>query len=173
MTTADYPRALETDVVLRDGSTCTSGRSAPEDRDRMLAFLEGSRPTRAWFRFFSAAGLDGRRMGTDVDYAEPLRPRGDGRRRIGRIVAHAALRAARAARAEVAFAVADELHGHGVATILLAHLAAGRAESATSRTFIANVLPGTGGCSRCFRESGFPMLLRSSRASSSSSCRPR
>jgi predicted CoA-binding protein/GNAT superfamily N-acetyltransferase len=161
MTTADYPRALETDVVLRDGSTLHVRPIRAEDRDGMLAFLEGLSPDSRLFRFFSAGGrLDqAADWATDVDYA--------GRFGLvatagkdGRIVAHAAYVRLDAARAEVAFAVADELHGHGVATTLLAHVAAA-ARDRDVTTFIAIVLPGNHRMLEVLRNSGFPISVRS------------
>jgi N-acetylglutamate synthase-like GNAT family acetyltransferase len=61
-------------------------------------------------------------------------------------------------RAEVAFAVADAWHGHGIATILLAHLAEAAAASGVD-TFTAVVLPGNRQMLEVFRDSGFPITV--------------
>ena len=62
--------------------------------------------------------------------------------------------------AEVAFAVADELQGHGLGTILLAHLAQVADEHGIA-TFEAEVLPQNHRMIEVFRESGFPVEVRS------------
>ena len=63
-------------------------------------------------------------------------------------------------RAEVAFLVADAWQGRGISTILLAHLAAVAAAHGIS-TFVAEVLPDNHRMIEVFRESGFPVELRS------------
>ena len=73
-----------------------------------------------------------------------------------RVVAHAVFELERADRAEVAFAVADEMQGRGLATVLIAHLA----QVASARgvtTFTATVLPENRRMISVFRESGFPV----------------
>ena len=64
-------------------------------------------------------------------------------------------------RAEVAFAVADEMQGRGLATVLIAHLA----QVASARgitTFTATVLPENRRMISVFRESGFPVEVHAS-----------
>ena len=63
---------------------------------------------------------------------------------------------AHADRAEVAFAVADALQGHGIGTRLLEHLA-GLAREQGIRTFDAYVLAGNRRMLDVFRDSGFAM----------------
>jgi acetyl coenzyme A synthetase (ADP forming)-like protein len=159
MTIADYPRELETDVVLRDGSTVHVRPVRATDRDGLLAFLEALSPDSRWFRFFSGGGDLRQAAGwaADVDYAGRLglvATAGAG----ARIVAHAAYAHIGAGHAEVAFAVADELHGRGVATILLAHLAAA-ARDRDIGTFTALVLPENHRMLEVFRDSGFPLSV--------------
>ena len=62
-------------------------------------------------------------------------------------------------RAEVAFAVADAWHGHGIATVLLAHLAAAAAEEGIE-TFTATVLSENRRMLGVFHDSGFPVVAR-------------
>jgi acetate---CoA ligase (ADP-forming) len=57
-------------------------------------------------------------------------------------------------RAEVAFAVADAWQGHGIATVLLAHLAQS-ASSAGIETFEATVLSSNHRMLQVFHDSGF------------------
>ena len=78
-----------------------------------------------------------------------------------RVVAHAVFELERADRAEVAFAVADEMQGRGLATVLIAHLA----QVASARgitTFTAIVLPENRRMISVFRESGFPVEVHAS-----------
>ena len=63
-------------------------------------------------------------------------------------------------RAEVAFLVDDRWQGKGIATIMLAHLAAASQEHGIE-TFTAEVLPHNHRMIEVFRESGFPVELRS------------
>ncbi len=62
--------------------------------------------------------------------------------------------------AEVAFAIADDYQGHGLATVLLAHLAA-HAHARGVTTFTASVLPENHRMIDVFRESGFPVEVAS------------
>ena len=62
-------------------------------------------------------------------------------------------------RAEVAFAVADAWHGHGIATVLLAHLAAAAADEGIE-TFTATVLSENRRMLGVFHDSGFPVVSR-------------
>jgi GNAT superfamily N-acetyltransferase len=71
----------------------------------------------------------------------------------------AAPRRARPGRAEVAFAVADAWHGHGIATVLLAHLAHA-ASAAGIGAFEATVLSENRHMLGVFHDSGFPVASR-------------
>ena len=62
--------------------------------------------------------------------------------------------------AEVAFAVADRLQGHGLATLLLAHLAEVALDNDIS-VFHAEVMPENHRMLEVFRESGFPVEVSS------------
>jgi acetyl coenzyme A synthetase (ADP forming)-like protein len=155
-----YPHNRATDVVLRDGSTVHVRPVRHEDHDAIRAFLGAVSRDSIWFRFFGAANLDwAADWSVDVDYvdryaliAETGRP--------ARVIAHAAYLRIDRRRAEVAFLVADEDQGHGLSTIMLAHLAeAAGAESIT--TFVADVLPANHRMIETFRQSGFPVELRS------------
>ena len=135
-----------------------SGPSSPADapgaaRVPRRALSENSR----WLRFFS--------LGVNLDKAARGRGAGDRPEGYGlivttgaeeRVVAHAVFELERPDRAEVAFAVADEMQGRGLATVLIAHLA----QVASARgvtTFTATVLPENRRMISVFRESGFPV----------------
>lgn len=62
----------------------------------------------------------------------------------------------------MAFLVADAWQGHGISTIMLAHLASAAAQHGI-RTFIAEVLPANHRMIDVFRQSGFPLETHSSR----------
>ncbi len=156
---AVYPADREADIVLRDGSTAHVRPVRATDREAMHAFLSGVSEDAIWFRFFSMANLD---WATDwalnVDYrdrfglvVETGSPR--------RIVAHAAYVRIEPDSAEVAFLVSDAWQGHGIATVLLAHLAESAAAAGVA-TFVADVLPGNHKMITVFRESGFAVDVR-------------
>ncbi|MEA2469105.1 MAG: hypothetical protein QOE38_103 [Thermoleophilaceae bacterium] len=150
----------ETEVVLRDGSTVHVRPIAPDDQGHMRAFLGLLSESSRRLRFFSG--------GVNLDWAAAaaietsfpgsygiVATRGD-----DRIVAHATYGMASDDRAEVAFAVADEMQGMGIATTLLAHLAEAAAEGGI-RWFEAEVLPENHRMVDVFRDSGFAVRTRS------------
>jgi GNAT superfamily N-acetyltransferase len=148
--------ATEADVVLRDGSRVHVRPIAPEDRDRMRTFLGSLSKESRRLRYFSG--------GANLDWAAGAAvgvryPAGYGivaTRDDDRIVAHATYCTAAEGTAEVAFAVADELQGLGIATMLLARLAAAADEQGI-HWFEAEVLPENHRMLDVFRDSGFTM----------------
>jgi acetate---CoA ligase (ADP-forming) len=159
-TKARYPREREAEVVLRDGATVHVRPVRIDDGPAIHAFLEAVSPESIAFRFFGAANLTwATSWSVDVDYSdryglvvESGSPR--------TIVSHATYARIEATRAEVAFLVADAWQGRGISTILLAHLAE-IAEEQGVTTFVAEVLPHNHRMIDVFRESGFPVELRS------------
>ena len=148
----------ETDIVLRDGSTVHVRPSTTEDVPRLRAFLESLSEQSRWFRFFSAGvNLDAaaRSAAAPDDGLALIALRG------GAVVGHGTYICGAAGRAEVAFAVADAWHGHGIATVLLAHLAHA-ASAAGIDTFTATVLAGNHRMLGVFHESGFLVSARRS-----------
>jgi acetyl coenzyme A synthetase (ADP forming)-like protein len=150
-----YPHHREADVVLRDGSTVHLRPVRPGDEQALLELFEGLGDSSTNFRFFSGGtdlGAAAARM-ADVDFVERyglVATRGDG----GRSVGHATYLADSPGRAEVAFAIADEMQGLGLGTILLAHLAE-VAEENGIQLFFAEVLPENHRMIEVFRDSGF------------------
>ena len=150
----------ETDIVLRDGSTMHVRPSTVEDVPRLRAFLASLSDVSRWFRFFSA--------GVNLDAAaRSAAAPGDGLSLIalrgseGTVVGHGTYICGAPGRAEVAFAVADAWHGHGIATVLLAHLAH-TASTEGVDTFTATVLSGNHRMLGVFHESGFLISARRS-----------
>lgn len=155
-----YPRELETDVVLRDGSTVHVRPVRADDAPAIRTFLEELSPESIAFRFFGAPNLGWvTSWSVDVDYSDRLALVAEtGSPRT--IIAHAAYVRQDAERAEVAFMVADAWQGQGISTILLAHLAA-VADRHGMSAFTAEVLPANHRMIEVFRESGFPIEMRS------------
>jgi acetyl coenzyme A synthetase (ADP forming)-like protein len=161
MTTAVYPEERAVDVALRDGSTVRVRPVRPDDAPALELFLTRLSPDSRAFRFFSL-GVNlhaAAASAADVDYHDAYgvvaiaRP-------DQRIVGHACYVRTSPERAEIAFATADELQGHGLATTLLAHLAEAAAAAGVT-IFTATVLPANHRMIRVFSESGFPVQIRS------------
>ncbi|HSS43097.1 MAG TPA: GNAT family N-acetyltransferase [Solirubrobacterales bacterium] len=150
-----YPAHREADVVLHDGSTVHLRSVRPDDEEGLREFLAGLGAESRAFRFFSGAVDLGRAAAAfaDVDYA---RRYGLVAVRGGRgIVGHGLYVGGHEGRAEVAFAVGEELQGRGLGTILLAHLAEVAAENGFT-DFVADVLPQNHRMIEMFRQSGLP-----------------
>jgi acyl-CoA synthetase (NDP forming)/GNAT superfamily N-acetyltransferase len=156
------PVAADVHIALRDGSTARVRPVSPADTAALRAFLGGLSENSRWLRFFS--------LGVNLDKAAAMAAQGDRPEGYGlivttgaeeRVVAHAVFELERPDRAEVAFAVADEMQGRGLATVLIAHLA----QVASARgvtTFTATVLPENRRMISVFRESGFPVEVHAS-----------
>src|SRR5579884_3853626 len=158
--TSRYPTEREADIVLRDGTTVHVRPVRGGDDAAIRAFFEGVSVDSIGFRFFGMPNL-GRatRWAVDVDYADRFGLVVEtGTPRV--IIAHAVYARIDAARAEVAFLVTDAWQGYGIATILLAHLAEVAQQHGIS-TFVAEVLPQNHRMVDVFRESGFPVEVRS------------
>ena len=155
-----YPSHREADVVLRDGSTLSVRPVRSADEQGLRRFFEGLSEESRMFRFFSAAAstsdavLEGAGRRLPRHATAWSRP---GVRRLS-VVAHALYVRTATRRAEVAFAIADEMQGRGLGTILLAHLAEA-AEDNGIATFEAEVLPQNHRMIEVFRESGFPVEI--------------
>src|SRR5215217_6165907 len=153
------PAVQPVDVALRDGSTVRVRAVRPDDLDGLRALLSGMSESSRWLRFLSAGANLDRAAAAGADP-------GDGAGLVvtvgseERIVAHAMFGIEAPGRAEIAFEVADEWHGRGIATILLAHLA-NVARRAGVRTFVAYVHPTNRRMIGVFRESGFPVEVHS------------
>jgi acyl-CoA synthetase (NDP forming)/GNAT superfamily N-acetyltransferase len=146
------------DVALRDGSTVRVRPVRPGDVDGLGALLGGMSEESRWLRFLTAAA----NLESAARFAADP---GDGAGLVvtagspERIVAHALYALETPDRAELAFEVADEWHGRGIATILLAHLAS-LAERQGVATFVAYVHASNHRMIGVFRESGFAVEVR-------------
>src|SRR6266702_107984 len=131
---------LESHVALRDGSVAHILPISAADEARLLELLRGLSDDDRRLRFFS--------LGNDLSRAAHDEATVDNVHSLGllatvgspeRIVGHALYAPAGDARAEVAFAIAAEFQGRGLATILLGHLADAAAVNGVD-TFAAVVL---------------------------------
>jgi acyl-CoA synthetase (NDP forming)/GNAT superfamily N-acetyltransferase len=143
------------DVVVRDGSTVCLRRAVDRDIPALLAFLASLSPHSLYQRFMGLPVLT-------PDRVRLLTPSSE--RRGAALIAecHDAIVAfagfyplsAEGTNAEVAFAVADAMQGHGIGTKLLEQLAAvARAQGIF--TFEADVLGDNQRMLDVFRESGY------------------
>jgi acetate---CoA ligase (ADP-forming) len=159
-TSAPYPRDREADVVLRDGSTLHIRPVRAADEAALRAFFTALSEESMVLRFFARANVDWvTSWALDVDYTDRFALVAvSGAKHT--IVAHAAYIRTWCDRAEVAFVVSDAWQGHGIATILLAQLAAAAQRHGIS-TFTSMVMPVNHRMIEVFRESGFPVDTRS------------
>jgi acetyl coenzyme A synthetase (ADP forming)-like protein len=144
-----------TDVVVRDGSTVCLRRAGEQDVDALIDFLQSLSLESLYRRFHGRPVLTPSRMrlliGLDGSPSAALVVESG-----GRIVAFASYHREDHAteRAEVAFAVADAVQGHGIGTRLLEQLAK-LAREAGIETFDAYVLNDNLQMLDVFRSSGF------------------
>ncbi|HQV47272.1 MAG TPA: GNAT family N-acetyltransferase, partial [Nitrospira sp.] len=114
-------------VVLSDGSTALLRIAQPSDADELQHFVERLSPEARRHRFFSETAPPAEVIRTLCDPSDPRRSltvialrRQDGALRV---IASGSYHARDPHQAEVAMAVDDRLHGHGLGTLLLERLA--------------------------------------------------
>jgi acetyl coenzyme A synthetase (ADP forming)-like protein len=153
------PEAPAEDVVLRDGSTLRLRVPTAADEDLLIGFFEALSSDSRYLRFHGATTIDQQTVAGALE--TDWRTRGSllgelaGRDGLMRPVALATLvRLRDPRRSEVAFAVADELHGRGIGTRLLERLAAHAADAGIEE-LVAEVLPHNVAMLRVFDEAGF------------------
>jgi len=162
-----HPGEYSARVVLRDETAVRLRAVRPDDRAAFQRGFSQLSPEAVYHRFFQTKGslTDAElRYLTEVDFRDHValvvildqvvetastRYAPGALMGVGRFVRLPE----RADRAEVAFTVADELQGRGVATQLLAHLA-GIARHLGIRTFVAEVLPDNRAMLAVFEHSG-------------------
>ncbi|HEY6122895.1 MAG TPA: GNAT family N-acetyltransferase [Pyrinomonadaceae bacterium] len=151
------------DVVLRDGSTVHVRQMRSDDEQLLFNLFRSLSDESRWMRFFGATKDSGL-------LAEARREtRLDPSRTFGliafsgpeqRVVGHAFYTAISDDRAEVAFTIANEFQGRGLATILLGELAEVAGANGI-QVFEAEVVPENHAMLGVFRESGFHIKVRS------------
>ena len=152
------------DVILRDGSTLRLRPPHSNDAEALVDFFARLSERSVYQRFhgFPTLGLRTVEPFVDPDWVDRGALMGtlssDGASE--RVVALANfVRLRDPACAEVAFAVADELQGHGVGTRLLEQLADVAADAGIS-TFVAEVMPDNAAMLRVFADAGFVVSRR-------------
>jgi acetyl coenzyme A synthetase (ADP forming)-like protein len=154
-----YPITDVVDVALRDGKSIHIRPVQEADRMASHAFFEHLSSESLWFRFLGLPNLDWvTSWSVDVDYADRYAVVATSGAEES-IVAHGAYARIDADHAEVAFVVADAWQKHGIATIMLGHLAAA-AERHGISLFTAWVTPSNQRMVQVFRDSGFPVQVR-------------
>ena len=146
------------DVILRDGRALRLRPPGRTDLEALVAFFAGLSPESRYLRFHGAISVDAHHL---ERFVEPDWDAGGALIatlrdvRDERVVALASWTRLRDPHsAEIAFAVADELQGHGLGTRLLEQLAASAAGAGIER-FVAEVLPGNRAMLSVFADAGF------------------
>ncbi|HEX3298673.1 MAG TPA: GNAT family N-acetyltransferase [Actinomycetota bacterium] len=161
MAESTYPVHLESDAVLRDGSTVLIRPAQPTDHDRLEDYFIAMSPETRRLRFWGAS-VDVTAVtanALDQDFIHHLTLLAFSGGNDGKIIGGAQYFAIDHHRAEVSFSVADELQGHGLGSILLERLAAA-ADGNGVHTFVAHVLPENHAMIDVFRQSGFEVSIR-------------
>jgi acetyl coenzyme A synthetase (ADP forming)-like protein len=153
------PAGPSVDVALRDGSTVQVRPVAAEDRDGLATFLRAMSSDSLYFRGCGQI---------DVDWLSHWSAQIDPDARYGlvvtsgsppQIVAHAGYVRIDEHQAEVAFEVADTLHGQGIGTLLLGQLAGIAAQHGID-VLVAEVLGSNRKMLDVLSASGFPITRR-------------
>ncbi len=143
-------------ALLSDGSTVQIRRASPEDADAVRDMHAAMSPDNMYLRFFSMSPAN-----ADREAQRICRPPEPGHVALtawldGTVVGVASYEMALGNTAEVAFAVADAMHGRGVATLLLEHLVSiARQHHVTA--FSAQVLPENSAMLQVFADAGLPV----------------
>ena len=147
-------------ALLTDGSTVEVRPAGTQDGEAVRAMHAAMSPDNMYLRFFSmspgAAEQEARRVcrEPDSDHAALLAWQD------GRLVGVAAYEpAGKPGVAEVAFAVPDDMHGRGIASLLLEHLV-WQARQRGLRAFTAETLAENSAMLRVFADAGLPAKRR-------------
>ncbi|HEX4993713.1 MAG TPA: GNAT family N-acetyltransferase [Methylomirabilota bacterium] len=143
---AEYPKELEREVTLRDGSRLHLRPIRPEDQDRLIAFYDRLSRHTAYQRFFAVMKRlppDWARLLANVDYERRLALIAEhGPPEAPELVGVARYEATdQADTAEIAFVIQDGWQSRGLGTLMLDALLAA-AEARGIRRFRAYVLAG-------------------------------
>jgi acetate---CoA ligase (ADP-forming) len=142
------------DVVLRDGSTMRLHPPGTVDAAAMVDFLRGLSDRSLYLRFHGHPSVDEHLVEPvlDPDWVERGALIGTKDNAVVALASYVRLRDA--GMAEVAFAVADDFQGRGIATRLLERLAS-LAAGVGIETFVAEVMPDNLAMLRVFGAAGF------------------
>jgi acyl-CoA synthetase (NDP forming)/GNAT superfamily N-acetyltransferase len=147
-------------ALLTDGSTVEIRHAGPQDAEAVREMHEAMSPDNIYRRFFSvnpaAADREARRVCREPgpDHEALLAWLG------GRLVGVASYEVTgRPGAAEIAFAVPDDMHGRGIATLLLEHLVS-LARRRQLTAFTAEALAENAAMLRVFADAGLPVQRR-------------
>ena len=144
-------------ALLADGRTVEIRPATPADYEAVKAMHEAMSPENVYLRFFSysrlSAETEARRVTGPCPGRVALLALSEGEL-VG--VASYEVAAHDQSAAEIAFAVADDMHHKGIATLLLEHLVSA-ARSNQINTFIAQTLDDNTPMLRVFRDAGLPV----------------
>ena len=141
-------------ALLADGTTMTIRPAGPGDYDRVKRLHQAMSPDNLYLRFFSmsrmAAEQEARRVTREADpgHGALLGLLGDD---LAGVASYELIPGT--GTAEVAFAVADGLHGRGIATLLLEHLVS-LGDARGVRALTAEALPENNAMLRVFADAG-------------------
>jgi acyl-CoA synthetase (NDP forming)/RimJ/RimL family protein N-acetyltransferase len=141
-------------ALLADGSTVAIRHARPRDAADVRQMHEELSPSNSYFRFFSNSPLAPEREAQRLcrpedDEHAALLVRLDGR--LVGVASHELM--GKPGVAEIAFAVSDEMHGRGIATLLLEHLVS-IARQLRLTAFAAETLPDNLAMQRVFADAG-------------------
>ena len=147
-------------VLLTDGSTAEIRPARPQDAGAVREMHAAMSPDNLYLRFFSLSSLSAEREARRV-CRPPSRDHGALLAWLdGRLVGVASYEpAGPAGSAEIAFAVPDDMHRHGVATLLLKHLVS-LARRRGLAAFSASALADNWAMLRVFADAGLPVRRR-------------
>lgn len=150
------------DVVLRDGSTVRIRVMRSADEPSLLALLQSLSEESRWMRFYSSASSSAlaseAHREANLDHTFGLLAFSGAAERV---VGHAFYAVVGEHRAEVAFTIANDFQGRGLATILLGQLAEVAAADGI-QVFEAEVVAANHAMLSVFRASGFPIEVDAS-----------
>jgi acyl-CoA synthetase (NDP forming)/GNAT superfamily N-acetyltransferase len=148
-------------ALLADGTTIEIRPARPGDYEAVKAMHRAMSPDNTYLRFFNVSRLsaetEARRICRDpVPSQAALLALADGQ--VAGVASYVALRE-HPEQAEVAFAVADDMHHRGIATLLLEHLVS-YARSHQVTTFVAETLTENKAMLGVFADAGLPVRRR-------------
>ncbi len=145
-------------ALLADGAIAEIRAAAPDDADAVRSMYEAMSPENLYLRFFNLS-----KSAIEAEVRRLCRPSGPDHAALlawldGKVVGAASYEpTSTPGVAEVAFAVRDDMHGRGVATLLLEHLVS-LARIRHLRAFIAETLGQNSAMLRVFGDAGLGVL---------------
>ena len=150
-TSGTVPRGVY--ALLTDGTTAEIRPAIAADMAAVQAMHEAMSPATSYLRFFSYS-----RLSAEEEAKRVCRPPDPGHEALlalcgGEITGVASYEVGGSGQAEVAFAVTDQMHGHGLGTLLLEHLVSAAVQRGVT-TLTASVLLDNAEMQRVFTGAG-------------------